>query len=421
MSLPGPKPRRRAGKRFWTIVIGAVVLTAAVVGAYLYTHNPYGNQGAVNDFVSSFKPLGPTNVLLIGNNARNPATPLSIGSGGGGQADIMMLAHIDPKKKQVTLISIPRDLLFAQPNYNDPVPKIKTMFFIGARENPNQAAQLTVQAVEKFTGMPINYWVVTDFQGFVDAINAVGGVYVDVPGRIKELQHSHANLYPGWQTLNGQQALSLVRVRQNTASAAGSNDFMRDNYQAMILGALKNKLLDKKNDLAHLPALVTTWSKDVVTNMSYATLVKVASAVHGLTMTHINLANVGDSMLVGSAPAPGLNQENYITGAFYDIVDPAQVYQTLKPYGSTGVWTGWTLPDPSTVPVVMDASQVYVDKVKAAGFQVTTQGSGTGSAVIVSYPPGKMTWGLSVGRALATGESHIEVGTDPNAVVVTAP
>lgn len=421
MPVSDLRSKRRPGKRFWGIVIGVAVVLALGAAAWAYTQNPYNtSKNPITNVVDSFKPIGPTNILLIGNNARNPKTPLSIGTGGG-QADIMMIAHIDPKKKTVTLISIPRDLLFAMPQYNNPVPKIKGFFFIGARETPNRAAQLTVQAVEKFTGMPITYWVVTDFQGFVDAVNAVGGVYVDVPGRIYEPEHSHANLYPGWQTLNGTQALSFVRVRQNTASSAGTSDFQRDNYQATVLEALKTKLLDKKNDITHLPGLIATWEKDVVTNMSPATLVRLARAVSGTKMTHINLATISDSMLVGTAPAPGINAENAITGAFYDIVDPSQVYATLKKYGSTGVWTGWTLPSPATVPVRIDAGAVWVQKLKTAGYPVTVTGKGVGTVVYVYYPPGKMTWGLAVGRTLGTGEAHVEVGTNPNAVVVEMP
>ncbi len=52
----------------------------------------------------------PFNILLIGNNARKATGPLSLG-----QADILMLAHVDPAQHKVTLISVPRDLLIALP------------------------------------------------------------------------------------------------------------------------------------------------------------------------------------------------------------------------------------------------------------------------------------------------------------------
>ncbi|MCY0876266.1 MAG: LCP family protein [Firmicutes bacterium] len=365
----------------------------------------------------------PENILLIGNNARNPAGPLDLSSDGegGGQADIMMIAHIDPIKHQVVLISLPRDAMFAMPQYNNPIPKLKTFFFIGAQLQPNQAAQLTVQAAEKFTGMQISHWIVTDFQGFSDAINAVGGVRIYVPARITDPLHSGANFYPGWQTINGQEALAYIRVRQNTASDVAVNDYQRDDDQAQVLLALKNKLLDTGNDFMNLGKLISAWNKDVATDMNDSQLLAAARAARGAKMIHINLGTVGDSMDVASAPAPGLNQENYITGAFYDIIDPAKVTKKLKPYGSTGAWTGITLPPPSQIPVQFYGSQATFQELQQAGYQVTYMGSGGTYPAEIDYPAGDMAWGLQVGRTLATGNSLVQPGSNSSAVVVYAP
>ncbi len=414
------KAKRRKFRK-WPWISAAAVLVIAAGAAWAYTRHPDGSGNPITDITSAFKPLGPTNILLIGNNARNPRGPLDIGTQGGGQADIMMLAHIDPAKHTVELISIPRDTLFAMPQYKITIPKIKSLFFIGAQMNPNQAAQLTVAGVEKFTGMPIKYWVATDFQGFADAINAVGSVRVYISGRIYDPWHSGADFFPGWQNLNGNQALAYIRTRQNTYSSAGSNDFVRDDAQAQVLAALQKKLLNRKGDMAHIGSLIRTWYKDVATNMSISELVKVARAVHGAKITHMNLANVGDSMDVMGTAIHGLNQQNYITGAFYDIVNPAQVTKRLAPFGSKGAWTGVALPSPSHVPVEVDASTAYVEKLKAAGYPVTQIGSGGYSSVQIDYPAGHLSWGLQVGRTLATGNSIVQQGSSSPAVVVYGP
>ena len=413
---------RRRKRRRRRIVTGTLVLLLIVLigGAMAFVHSPYG-VNPLPGITGLFQPLGPTNILLIGNNARNPSGPLDIGTGGGGQADIMMIAHIDPKQHKVVLISIPRDMLFAMPQYNISIPKIKSLFFIGAQMTPNQAAQLTVSGVEKFTGMHIDYWIVTDFQGFSDAIDAVGGVRVDIPGRIYDPTHSGANLYPGWQVLNGQQALAYIRVRQNIASSVATNDFERDDAQAQVLAALQQKLLNKSGDMAHIGSLINTWYKDVATNMSIADLLKVAEAAHGAKVTHLNLANVGDSMDVMDANAQGLNQQNQITGAYYDIVDPAYVTRVLKPYGSTGAWTGVPLPPPSQIPVDLYGSSEYAAELKQAGYPLTVLGGGSGAGQVqIDYPPGDLAWGLQVGRTLATGNSIVQQGSS-NAVVVYTP
>lgn len=413
------KRRRRRAKIAASTIGGFLIL----VIAFMFALPHFSTQSnPITGVVQLFQPLKPTNILLIGNNARNPQGPLDIGAGGGGQADIMMLAHIDPIEHKITLISIPRDMLFAMPQYNISIPKIKSLFFIGAQLTPNQAAQLTVQGVEKFTGMHIDYWVVTDFQGFSDAIDAVGGVRVDILGRIYDPAHSGANLYPGWQTLNGQQALAYIRVRQNTASSVSINDFERDNAQAQVLAALQQKLMDKSSDMAHIGSLVNTWYKDVVTNMNTEDLLKIANAVHGAKIKHINLANIGDSMDVMDANVQGVNQQNQITGAYYDIVDPAYVARVLKPYGSTGSWTGVPLPPPNQIPVDLYGSSIYAAELQKAGYQVTVLGSNGGvGQVQIDYPPGDLTWGLQVGRTLATGNSVVQEGSSSVAVVVYTP
>ncbi len=419
----GQSKKKNIKRRRRIVMVLAIILAIIVgIGVSLEVMAIRGG-GGVNGILKTIvgTMAKPENILLIGNNARNPSNPLSIGTEGGGQADIMMVAHIDPAAHKVVLISIPRDTLFSMANYNDPIPKLKSFFFIGAQMQPNQAAQLTINAVEKFTGMHIDHYVVTDFQGFSDAINAVGGVRIYVPGRIYDPAHSGANFFKGWYLMNGKMALQYIRVRQNTASVYSVNDFQRDDSQAKVLAALQQKLMSTQSDIANLPGLISTWTKDVVTDMNTQQLLQIAESIHGAKIVHINIGGVKDSMMVASAPAPGMNQENYITGAFYDIMDPAKVAALLKPYGSTGSFTGIPLPAPSTIPVQFYGSQSTYNELKADGFQVTYMGSGGTYPVQISYPSGDMSWGLQVGRALGTGNSVVQPGSSSNAVVVQAP
>ncbi len=405
-----------------TAGIGAVVLGTAIAAVYTTVKSPGG--GGISGFFQKIVGAPEENILLIGNNARNPSTPLGLGTAGG-QADILMVAHINPAKHQVVLISIPRNVLFAQPQFNNPIPKIKSLFFIGAQMNPNQAAQLSVQAVSQLTGLSINHWIVTDFQGFQDAINAVGGIRINVPGRLYDPANSGANLYPGWQTLNGQQALAYIRIRQNQASSTiRVNDFQRMNAEAQVLQALKAKLLNPGVALSSISGLIGTWKKDIATDMSTSDLIALAADLPHAKVTHITLGNIGDSMQLASAPLSGVNQENYITGAYYDVLNPAHIEQILKPYGASGASTGLpALPAPSTIPVQVYGSSNVVSKLQTAGFQVTSLGAGNGTyPVQIMYPAGDIAWGWQVARTLATGNGIVEPGSpNPNAVVVYAP
>lgn len=426
-----PKKHRRRWKVLLSAGIAIVVIGSgfAATAAYYLHKSDKNHQATTGSGVSNLVTgvvtslvgkAGPENILLIGNNARNPISPIGLGNGGG-QADIMMLAHIDPTKHLVVLVSIPRNVMFAQPQYYDPIPKLKTLFFIGAQMTPNQAAQLTVQGVSQLTGMPIQHYVVTDFQGFVDAINAVGGIRVNVPGRLYDPAHSGANLYPGWQTLNGEQALAFIRIRQNVASSTVRvNDFQRMDAEAMVLTALKNKLLSPETDLANLGGLVRTWSKDVVTDMNTRQLLQLVTAVQGAKIVHVTIGKIGDSMQLTSTAMPGVNKENYITGAYYDIISTKDVYQSLKPYGSKGSSTGLpVLPEPSTVQVQVYGAQNYVNRLKAAGFNVFWKGPGSSTyPVHIEYPNGLPAWGWQVGRYLATGNSIVSPGSPSSSAVV---
>ncbi len=177
-------------------LVGIVVVGGAVGAALLWAPVGVNKPGAANTSnstapVKSNLSIGQRisenllhinktmNVLLIANNARNATSPLSLGTAAG-QADIILIAHIDPTTHKITLISVPRDTLIAMPQYDIPIPKIKSAFNIGLNESPDMGPKLEIKAVSQLTGLPISYWIVTDFQGFIDAVNAVGGIQVNV-------------------------------------------------------------------------------------------------------------------------------------------------------------------------------------------------------------------------------------------------
>ena len=71
MSLPGQRPWLR--KRFWAVVVVVIVLGFGVA-AWAFSENPYAGGNAITNLVNGFRPLRPTNLLLIGNSALKPST-----------------------------------------------------------------------------------------------------------------------------------------------------------------------------------------------------------------------------------------------------------------------------------------------------------------------------------------------------------
>ncbi len=396
--------KRLRPRSIWLLVIVLVLIGA---GAYLKSwftsaSSPGGHVAAVSTNL-------PFNILLIGNNARQATGPLSQG-----QADILMLAHIDPQKHKVTLISLPRDLLIALPQWRDTVPKIKETLFLGLGEGPAQGPELAMQIASHFTGMPVKAYIATDFNGFIDAVDAVGCVNIDIPYAIYDPIHSKADFQPGVHCLSGPWVLAFIRVRQNTLNSYRTTDFQRMDAEAQVLFALKEKLLQNPVQAAlHLPALVATWRKDVATNLSNSQLLALGLTLAHSRVQHVTLGSAGDSMDLASMPLPGINQENQIAGAYYDVLNSADVTKMLKPYGSTGAWTGLpAFPSPKDVPVAVEGSSAYVALLQKAGFPVTlTSTTSPSGRLTVVFPNGRPVDGFVVARALAAGNELVTPGS----------
>lgn len=403
--------RRRRLRRILYVLLGIVVVVviAGVVAVHAWLGQPSTGPGAKT-------PTGnvPYNILLIGNNARQATGPLSMGTSGG-LADILMVAHIDPQKHRVTLISVPRDTLYALPQWNDPIPKIKETFFLGLQQkDPVQGPVLAMKAVSRMTGLPISAYIVTDFQGFSDAINAIGGIDLCIPYKIVDARHLNFVLNAGCHHLTGAVALAYIRVRQNAAgNGYRTNDFQRMGAEQQVILALKDKLLkDPVQAAVHLPALLAAWRKDVATNLTNQQLMQLGLMAAHSHIARITIGSLADSMRLASMPLQGFNHENYITGAYYDVLNAANIYTTLKPYGSTGAWTGLQpFPQPKTVQVAVEGSSYYAYLLQKKGFTATVTSTSCGcSGVTVTFPPGQFLQGVMVAKVVGNSNAYVTPG-----------
>lgn len=409
-------------KRLRPRFIWLVVIVLVLIGAGAYLRSWFTSSSSPGGHVAAVSTNVPYNILLIGNNARQATGPLSLGTSGG-QADILMLVHIDPQRHKVTMISIPRDLLIALPQWRDTVPKIKETLFLGLQEGPAQGPELAMQVVSHFTGMPVKAYIATDFQGFIDAVDAVGCVNIDIPATIYDPLHSGADFQPGVHCLSGPWVLAYIRVRQNTANSFRTTDFQRMDAEAQVLFALKDKLLHNPVDAAlHLPALVATWRKDVATNLSNSQLLSLGLTLAHSHVQHVTLGSIADSMQLSAMPLPGINAENQIEGADYDVLNAADVTKVLRPYGSTGAWTGLpTFPSPKDVPVAVEGSGAWAAVLQKAGFPVTqTSTTSPSSSLTVVFPNGQPAAGFAVARALGAANELVTPGS-VSEVTVYAP
>jgi LCP family protein required for cell wall assembly len=164
----------------------------------------------------------PRTFLILGSDARYGDRRLKIKP----RSDTILLARVDPDKRRIAVMSLPRDLKVQIPGAG--TDKINAAYEIGGpRKTVATIKKLFADATHQ--DFPINNVINVNFGGFRRAVNYVGGVYVDVDRRyyndnttaLPGQQYATIDVQPGYQKLKGQDALDYVRYRH------GDNDFFR--------------------------------------------------------------------------------------------------------------------------------------------------------------------------------------------------
>lgn len=163
------------------------------------------------------------NILLLGSDSRSMSDP--------GRSDSIMLAHIPGNRQHVYLLSIPRDLESEIPGYG--TQKINAAYAYGG-------APLTVNAVATAVGVPIDHVAIIDFQGFMDLVDALGGVTINNPYEACDWGQDRC-WEEGPVNLTSEDALSYVRWRKGLPNG----DITRGQNQQRVLKAVIGKLLSK--------------------------------------------------------------------------------------------------------------------------------------------------------------------------------
>ncbi|MFU1797413.1 LCP family protein [Paenibacillus azoreducens] len=183
--------------------------------------------------------MKPMTILLAGTDNRD-------GSGGTMNTDVMMLVTLNPATKSASLLSIPRDLKITPPGGSSH----KANYFYAHNYIQDRATAMT--ETKKFFSdlfhIPIDYMVLINFDGFRQAIDAVGGVDVNVDMEmhyIDTADGTHIDLNKGFQHLDGQKTLDFVRYRKSNDGSSPSSDFDRNKRQQEVL----NQMLDKLTSL----------------------------------------------------------------------------------------------------------------------------------------------------------------------------
>lgn len=185
------------------------------------------------------------NILLLGIGGK--------GHEGANLTDTIIVASYKPSTKEVSMLSIPRDLIVPIPGYG--WRKINNLYSLAEYNDPGTGGDYTKQVISQIFGLQIPYYARIDFQGFVELIDLIGGVDVEVPRTLSDRQYpvpgredypedqryEHLLVEAGLQHLDGNTALKYVRSRH--ASGEEGSDFARAARQQLVMKAVLDKLL----------------------------------------------------------------------------------------------------------------------------------------------------------------------------------
>lgn len=285
-SQPGRKRRRRKspiGKIVGVLVLLVLGLLGGYAG-YLYKNSAFirnvlsHRQGPVfPTMASEFPGVNDMNLMIIGRDYDYDNKDQVIHTNA--RSDMLMVAHIDIPTKTVQLLSIPRDTRAEIPGHG--ISKINAAHAFGG-------PLLTAATVQQDFGIPTDHYVALDFQGFQEAIDLVGGVDLNVDKKMDyddNWGHLHIHLLPGFQHLDGNQAMGFVRFRHS------DSDLIRTQRQQALLTALKGKLANPMT-WGVLPKVVDTVDKHVDSDLSDRQKMALASFLHGVPKSNISMQTV---------------------------------------------------------------------------------------------------------------------------------
>ncbi len=230
--------------------------------------------------------------------------------------DTIMLLHWQPLPRRLAMLSIPRDTLITLPK-RGPI-KINAVYAYGNALNGREfALAMTRSTVENLLGLRVHYLVHIHYSDFIRLVDALGGVPLYVPKAMHYVDRAggvNIDLEPGYQLLDGRQALNYVRFRQDS-----SGDIGRIRRQQEFMKAFLTQLVG----ITHLPRTVRAifiFLRQVESDLSLATTLFLAMEIRGV---------VGLPWRQAILPGRGV----YMDGISYWQTDPQEIKRVLAELG----------------------------------------------------------------------------------------
>ena len=264
--------------------------------------------------------------------------------------DSDLVVSYDPDTNSLQMISVPRDAASLPYYFKMSAPRTKlntipTNVKAGYIKSPDAPYTTLLKEISYLVGLPINYYAVMDFTGFIKMIDTVGGIDVTNAAAIDDptydwLDNVHFGfkLAAGLQHLDGKNALAYVRSRHS----AGDNDFGRSARQQEVLIDLLRKMAEP-DQIVNFPSLIETLGASVTTNFpadKVADFVAIGQSIPKDKISQVVLDPSDRYSRYFTIPGGGAS-----SGVCLDNSALAQL--SIKLFGADSTWNGKT-PPPQT-------------------------------------------------------------------------
>ncbi|WP_017574166.1 LCP family protein [Nocardiopsis kunsanensis] len=428
--VPSAAVRRRRTTLVLMSALSVLVLLASGIswGATAWVSGNINRSDVFGGLAEGERPENETGALtfmVIGSDGREGMSSedqdaLSVGSTPGERSDAIMLVHLNHERDRVTVVGVPRDLWVDIPGEGED--KINAAYAHGG-------PQKSVQTMEELTGVRIDHYVEVDFTGFVDVVDALGGVEVCLEESIEDPK-AQLDLAAGTHEVDGAEALAFARTR-----ATPRGDLDRIERQQQVVAAMMDRAL--RTDTLSDPTKLTSFLESSLSSLTVdqsldtAALNELGHQMRGLDLSAVDFAQVpiadmehwtdrGDVAVLWDEPAA--------RDLFADIrADrPIDGGEEAEAEGGDG-------PGPSDVPVRVfngtaspGAGSELDDQLSEAGFELTDRAEnwtsrdlagtqvrhGPGMAEEAAYVSGMIPDSEAVEDDTLDGEVQVVIGFD---------
>ena len=307
------KAKTRQRKQIYVIITAITLLMIMIVGLFCgrLVKNGLTLRGmlmtSIGQQEEDIQNLEPLYCLVMGIS-EDISTELT---------DTIMLCAYFPQEQKVSILSIPRDTFVGDDKDNTTsYDKINALY--------QKSPENTLEAVRKLTGVDVRNYVVINNNALEKVIDAVGGIYFDVPIDMwydDPTQDLHIYINKGYQLLNGENAVKVLRFRHNNDMSTypkeyGEQDLGRMRTQREFIKAAASQILSS-NNILKLNEILEIVFDNIQTNLSISELIKYVPSA-----TEFNVENMKTEALPGVA--------DYLGALSFFIVNENQSEQMVS-------------------------------------------------------------------------------------------